>query len=294
MVALAAGIDRWSGMSLLVTQFEPLTRDPAMALFGLLTLTWQPDYLDILPMYLVILALLPVMVGVHRLHPYAPFALSIGLYIAVWTTGLNLVGNPWNGAGWFLNPFAWQLVFFTGFAFGMKWLPAPRLGDPWLLALSAIILVAAVPISFWGIQDIWSTARDIESFIFGANGKSDLHILRFVHFLALAYVVLSLIDPIRDRLDQGAGGVLIRIGQQSLATFLASLVLARIAGAVLDLAGRDTLTVAIVNLAGLALVLAVAIVVAWFKSSPWAGGQDTARRPDSGMHSPITRVREAS
>jgi len=38
------------------------------ALFGLLTLTYVPNYFDILPMYLVILAMMPVMYALARVH----------------------------------------------------------------------------------------------------------------------------------------------------------------------------------------------------------------------------------
>ena len=41
----------------------PFFRDTATNLVGFLTLTYVPNYFDILPMYLVILALIPVVLG---------------------------------------------------------------------------------------------------------------------------------------------------------------------------------------------------------------------------------------
>ncbi|MGE7471494.1 OpgC family protein [Bosea sp. NPDC003192] len=298
LIALAAALDSVFGLSELAEQFPPLLTDPANALLGIATLTWQPDYLDILPMYLVILALVPVMMLGRRLHPLLPFLIAALLYAAVWTKGINLPGNPWNGAGWFLNPFAWQLIFFVGFFIGMKWLPMPRLGDRRLMLATALFLLVSLPLSFWGILERWTLAQAARDLLLPASEKTDLHILRVLHFLVLAYLVLSLIEPWRNRLDRGAGHLLVLIGRQSLAAFLASAVLARLLGAVADMAGRSEPLVALLNLTGFALILATAVAVGWFKRAPWAGPdrKPTAENQEQaalGAALP-TRVREAS
>lgn len=299
VIGLAGLLDRAFGLAELARQFGPLIVDPEGALLGLVTLTWQPDYLDILPMYLVILALVPVMMALRRLHPALPFALSGLLYALVWTSGLNLPGNPWNGAGWFLNPFAWQLIFFIGFFLGMGWLPAPRLRERGLMLACALVVILAVPLSFWGILEHWPAAQALRDLLLPASEKSDLHLLRLLHFLALAYLVLSLIEPLRDRLDKGPGHLLVLIGRQSLAAFLASILLARLAGSLADMAGRSEPVIAALNLAGFALILAVAVVVGWFKRAPWSGPVPRAEAKPQGEPAaaglPLpTRVREAS
>lgn len=298
-IALAALIDHSFGMAELAEQFGPLLTDPAGAILGLVTLTWQPDYLDILPMYLVILALAPAMMALRRLHPALPFLLSGLLYALVWTSDLNLTGNPWNGAGWFLNPFAWQLIFFIGFFLAMKWLPAPRLRDGRLMLICAAFLLVSIPLSFWGVLEHWPLAQTLHDLVLPASEKSNLHLLRPLHFLALAYLVLSLIEPVRDRLDKGFGHLLVLIGRQSLAAFLASVILARLAGSIAELAGHSELAVAALNLAGFALILATAVGVGWFKHAPWAGPMPKAEASPSSQPAmtgfPLpTRVREAS
>jgi hypothetical protein len=134
--------------------------------------------------------------------------------------------------------------------------------------------------------------------ILPASEKSNLHLLRVAHFLALAYVALTLVDSWRTRLDRGPGHLLILIGRQSLATFLASLALARLAGVAADMLGRDAAVMAAINLAGFAAILGVAVVVGWFKSAPWSGPKP-APRPLAGAENaaqpmPDARVREAS
>lgn len=246
-----------------------LVRDPMTAFAGLLTLRWLPGYLDILPMYLVILGLVPVMMAAASLHRLLPVALSLTLYGLAWTTGLNLTGNPWTGYGWFFNPFAWQLIFFTGFGFGMGWLRPPPLGERrWMLLAAAIVLVS-LPLSFWGVHQEFPAIERLYMAILPMNEKTDLHWLRYVHFLALAYLVVSLVEPHRARLSQGPAMVVVRVGRQSLATFLVSLVAARVASLAFHLLGTGFVVSFLINLAGVGLVIATALTVGWFKGNPW-------------------------
>lgn len=268
MFAAEAG---FPGQGLNTDPLPDLLRDPATAIAGLLTLRWLPGYLDILPMYLVILALIPVMMAASLLHRLLPFALSLALYALAWGTGLNLVGNPWTGLGWFFNPFAWQLIFFTGFGLGMGWLRPPPLRDRGWLALAGAIVLASIPVSFWGFHQLVPALGEVYAAILPGNEKTDLHWLRYVHFLALTYLVLSIVEPHKARLGHGAAMVVVKVGRQSLATFLVSLVAARIASLLFHLAGEGVWITLSINLFGLGLVVVTAYTVAWFKSSPWIG-----------------------
>jgi len=64
--------------------------------------------------------------------------------------------------------------------------------------------------------------------------------------------------------------ILMKIGQQSLAVFIFSMVLARFNGFWLDQWGRDvTWHTFLVNFVGVALLIAVSYGVGWIKSQPW-------------------------
>lgn len=273
LAALAVVVQRlgW-GNAYYEEHIDPIAKDPATAILGLITLRWLPGYLDILPMYLVILGLIPVMMALRRVHSALPFALSLGLYLAVWLLGINLTGNPWNGFGWFFNPFGWQLVFFAGFAIGMKWLIPPQYGQKPLLILCGAFVLAVIPISFWAFQNAFPALARLHDLLLFGNEKTDMHILRLVHFLAVAYLVLSLVAALKPRLDAGIGRHIVKVGQQSLASFLLSLVFARLAGVALDMYERAPLPTALINLAGLLLIVAGAYGISWFKSAPWAQG----------------------
>ncbi len=118
-------------------------------LVGLLTLTYVPNYFDILPMYLVILALIPVVMLLARLDTRLVAVLCLTLWAAATAGLLSLPAELWfdNGStrAWFFNPFAWQLVFFTGFALMSGWLPAPPVRR-WLVWLALATVVVSVPL----------------------------------------------------------------------------------------------------------------------------------------------------
>jgi hypothetical protein len=240
-------------------------REPGEGLFALMTLTFTPSFLDILPMYLVLLAMLPLVMLVGRFSPMLAMAALAGLWLTVQVTHLNLPGGQGPGGMWFFNPFAWQLVFFTGFAFGLGWLKAPRFEKGALFWFCAAFLLASVPLNFWGFTQNIPALGAAHEWLIGADGKTNLNPLLYLHFLASAYVVLTLIDPYRARL--AAFSPIIEVGQQALATFMASIALAWGLGMVLDVTGRDLLTTTAANLAGFAGLIAVARLAKRYKSA---------------------------
>ena len=245
-------------------------------LIGLFTLTYVPNYFDILPMYLVILALIPVMMALARVDVRLAMLFSGALWVAA-GMGLNLPAELWfekpSTRPWFFDPFGWQLVFFTGFALMSGWLPAPPVRR-WLIALAVAVVVVSVPFAWYKIIDQSAFVREWRHDWAALIDKSNFGILRFVHFLALAYLAWVAVGPggVRLRADGGTGaviGLICRVGQQSLPVFAASMVLARGFGAVLDVWGREPLPTLAVNLIGMATIVAVAHVAAYFKSAPW-------------------------
>ncbi|MEM9332689.1 MAG: OpgC domain-containing protein [Pseudomonadota bacterium] len=289
--------------------------------FGIMTLTWVPNLFDILPMYIVVLAMIPVVMGIKMLSNKW---FALGFIALVWliaqdgvgqlfgfSQGLNLPAEPWSNRTWFFNPFGWQLVFFTGFAFMMGWLPKPPV-KVWLVVLAAVIVLIYVPFSFWGIYrnvDNIVLTQEAARGLFGVENlgsllldhsrlkqeglepftifqvarenywefmeKSDVGILRYLHFLLLAYIFWSLAGEGGRNLDfKGALGrnfvkVVHKVGQQSLAVFLASIVLSRFGGFILDIIGKSWSKMILVNGSGILVLIGVAYLVGWLKKTPW-------------------------
>jgi hypothetical protein len=271
----------------------PFLKNTGANLIGLMTLTYVPNYFDILPMYLVILMLIPVMMALVRLDVRLAFALSLVLWVAG-TAGLNLPAELWftepTGRGWFFNPFGWQLVFFTGFALMAGWLPAPPVRRE-LVLLALVIVLLSVPFAYHKIIGASEFVRGWRSDWSVLFNKTDFGILRFVHFLAIAYLAWVAVGPGGARLRRaGWSGavvaVVMQVGQQSLAVFAASMVMARVLGAFLDLLGGGALAAAAVNLTGFAIIIGVARLAAFMKAKPWKTASPRAATSDRPVENP--------
>ena len=246
----------------------PFMQDPGHLLVGLLSLTYVPNYFDILPMYIVILGLMPLMIFASRRHPYLPFAAMIVLWLGAQAGLTQLPAEPWSSRTWFFDPFGWQLLFFTGFFLMRGNLPVPPL-DRRFMVLAIGIVFVTVPFAWIRFQEdhpfFQMAARNI-AFL---TGKSDFGLLRFVHFLALAYIAVHAVGEKGARLRGPVVRVLMVVGQQSLAVFVTGMVIAQPIGIALDHAGRTAGAEAIGNILGFSTLVAVAYLVRWFKAAAW-------------------------
>lgn len=303
VATLLAGLDIWfdGGGTRYIGSLNlwKFFQNPGPQLVGLMTLTYVPNYFDILPMYMVVLMMMPFVMAISRLHPggVAVLVLTIwllaqkSLVVALGVPDLHLAlpAEPWSDRRWFFNPFGWQLIFFTGFAFMRGWLPKPPV-SAWLIAVAAFVLIANLPLSNIGVRAV---ARDwffvtqgdnpviqARMALAGLINKTDFGLFRYLHFLALAYLAWVLAGDKGARLlAQGTGvlargwqatlAVILKVGQQSLAVFVVSMFTARVMGFALDMTGRTVMTVWLVNIAGAAVLVGVAYGAGWFKTHPW-------------------------
>ena len=247
---------------------QPFFAEPRQGLLHLVTLTYVPNYFDILPMYLVVLAMVPGVMALARLGPAAALAACSTLYVAQFAWGWDLPAEWWSDRPWFFDPFAWQLLFFAGFALATGWLPVPP-HRRWLLWLAAAFVLVLVPVSW---RPLWTEVAWLE----WANhalapwaDKTHFGPLRLLHFLALAYLALWIVRRWPWLLASPLAQALSAIGQQALPVFLWSMCLAQALGMALDQAGRGPLNVLAANLLGLVSLLGVARLARLVKSQPW-------------------------
>jgi hypothetical protein len=259
-------------------------------LLNFMTLRYVPNYFDILPMYMIVLVMMPLVMALARINLWLVAGCVAGIWLLAqkaWLTQLGLgawhlefPAEPWTERSWFFNPFGWQLIFFSGFAFMRGWLPRPPV-TPSLILLAALVVLVNVPLSNIGVRALdlgwaaeWRRANA------ALIDKSDFAVLRYVHFLALAYLVwVAAGDKGANLLARGAGAlsrlwaktlaVILKVGQQSLAVFVVSMFTARIMGFAMDVIGRDLASTLLVNLAGGSVLVATAYGAGWFKSQPW-------------------------
>jgi hypothetical protein len=262
----------------------PFLDDPARMLLGYATLTYVPNYFDILPMYFVILALFPIVMAAAMVGRGA-VALVVGaIYVVAYARLLDLPAESWSERAWFFNPFSWQLLFFLGFAFGRGWLVPPGY-DRGLMLGSLAVVIAALPFSCqygWSCFAGWGAVPwfgEVHQVLAPLIDKTHLAPLRVIHFLAIAYLAYTLAGEGGRRLRGSFVPSVQLVGRQTLAVFLAGLVLAQALGVVLDVIGRDFATVALANIGGCLALFAVAAFCEWFKSFPWAHARAVAPEP---------------
>ena len=249
-----------------------LSGETGANLVGLLTLTYVPNLFDVLPMYLVILAMIPVVMALSRLGVWAVGAFVIGTWLVATFGYASLPAEPWSDRVWYFNPFGWQLVFFAGFAFMMGWLPAPWI-DRRLVIACIVFLIATVPLATEWIHTQVGVAGQMREALGSLIGKTNFGILRFAHFLAIAYLAYAWAGANGDRirhLHQPTVRVITKVGQQALAAYLTGQMMAMLCGIFLDQLGHTFLLTAIANVVGFAALIAVAYIVGYFKSAPWA------------------------
>ena len=277
---------------LFVEHSEGLWEIPDM-LFRFMTLKWVPNLFDILPMYMVILEMMPLVIFLARIH----FGLVVAFCLTLWVLGqrsfmealglpyFNFTAEPWVGNDdwqrrWFLNPFGWQLVFFTGFAFMRGWLPKPPVNAV-LIGIASFVVLANVPLSNIGVREFgfeWAREWRIENR--QLISKSDFGVLRYVQFLSLAYLAWVIAGDKGHRLRATATHIgariwdkiltiILKVGQQSLAVFVVSIFVARFNGFAMDMLGRETGTGLAVNAFGCGCLILTAYLAGWFKSVPW-------------------------
>jgi hypothetical protein len=279
----------------------PFLNHPGPALTGLFTLTYVPNYFDILPMYLVILGMIPVMMALARVDARLALAASAGLWLVTTLTGFGLPAEAWFANGstreWFFNPFGWQLVFFTGFAFMAGWLPAPPVRR-WLVLVAVAVVVLSVPLAWYRVIGVLPAVREWRQDWAVLFDKTHFGVLRYLHFLALAYLAWVAVGPGGARLAAVPAlapvvGLVVRVGQQSLAVFAASMVMARALGAVLGSLGGGWAAALAVNLAGMAAIVAVALVAGYVKRQPWQTAR-AARPVPRGGAMPVAGLPQAA
>ena len=296
---------RYIGTLNLVPFFDGVTRGGELVsttadqMVGIFTLTYVPNYFDILPMYMVILVMMPAVMALSRVNIYLMFAVIAVVwlfaqegvldYFEAGDMTINFPAEPWSQRQWFFNPFGWQLVFFTGFAFMRGWIPAPPV-KWWLIALALLVVLANIPLSNIGVRAV---NREWFGLVMEGNpviewrvankpwiSKSDFGLFRYIHFLSLAYLAWVAAGVGGHRLiASGAGmlsrvwggivAVIMKVGQQSLAVFLFSMVFARVLGFAYDQIERSTTVVTIGNLIGCAALIGVAYFVSYIKGQPW-------------------------
>ncbi|MGL4437684.1 MAG: OpgC family protein [Bosea sp. (in: a-proteobacteria)] len=286
--ALLLSLDRLSDSTELEQRYalSALIAAPAEMVAALATLRYVPIYFDILPLYIVLLAATPLVVLLAKNSPRLLLGIMSAFWLMAQTGQFNLPANPLTGAGWYFNPLAWQFLFFAGFGMTAGWFPVPR-RTPFRMALALVIVIGSVPLTFWPFHDAFPMLGDAYTAIYPADAITRLHPLRLIHVLALAWLFAKLLEGQGEMLSRPVVAPLIAVGQQALPTFIAGVFLSALGGVALDHIGRGDMSVAVVNLTGMALLVLVAYVAR--SSKRLAAGFSSSTLQNSHLPPPLQK-----
>lgn len=235
--------------------------DPVNTHIGLVLLTHQLGYFDILPLYVVLMLVAPLIVLIHRQAPNWLFALSLTIYLATLIFRIQI--QSWPGEGqWFFNPLAWQFVFVLGFQMarvrGVGGFVRCHIFWIRLVALP-IILVAAVAVAV----GFWPDATKVpEPKLLFLLSKTYATPIRLIQFLALV-AVFSAVYPYLQKWMRPLVDFFSRLGRNSLNVFCVGSVLS-LAGQILRFVFRGSVSVDIlIAVVGIGLLFATAWLSEW-------------------------------
>ncbi|WP_332682305.1 OpgC family protein [Bosea sp. (in: a-proteobacteria)] len=260
---------------------QPFFSDTPTAIVNALGLTYQPYYLDILPLYIVLLALFPLIYVAARTSPLPTLLLSLVVWQGAAHLGLNLPNHP-GEAGWFFNPFAWQVIFVLGVVLGRLALVGarlPKLPALDLLAIAVVVFAAAVKLSSSNLlAGVPLLGEWIDGLQIGID-KTNLAAARVMHLLALVWLVLRYLSPEAALLRSRIGRGLAVIGRHSLEVFCAGIVLA-IAGQIILAETSFVLWVQLlVNLTGITILAGLGMFLSWYKTLTARAAGATREQP---------------
>jgi hypothetical protein len=164
----------------------------APTVIGIVLLTHQLGYFDILPLYVVLMHCAPLVAITRRLCPLLLLPVSVAIYLGALIFNWNMPSWPVEGR-WYFNPLSWQLIFVLGFELADEnsaigtWVNQHAFRLRWLASFGVMLGALAVFMHIW--PDPTRVPWPPLFFVFN---KTYLSPARLLHFLSLAMLFAGL------------------------------------------------------------------------------------------------------
>lgn len=239
-----------------------------------LLLNALPGFLDILPLYIVLLAIFPLIYVAMRTSVRLALAGSVLVWLAANFDHRLTLPNWLDANGWYFNPFTWQLLFTLGAALAQAMarhgggLPPRRWLAALCLAYLSFAFVQAAPWQDWDLPDARLFAME-------PPDKSRLSPWRLLDILALFYLLWAF-APFERLARHPAAAALRACGKHSLEIFALGCLLALFGRLAFRTWGHGWTLVLAINLTGL---VAMGVTALWLdreRAPARAGGLPAA------------------
>ena len=242
---------------------DVLAEAPYRAMLEALLLTFQPAYLNILPMYVALLAFFAVLLPLLR-RPFILGGISFALYAVVRVSGWNL--PSWTGGGWYFNPLAWQFLFVIGAILSQS-PPGVRI-DPRLVDAAAVAILTTGLLLLWLVWPSDSVSARVPRLFARALlmvDKEGLHPMRLLSILSLTWLTTRLVPFGARWLRSRFAAPVVLCGQHSLPVFCVGIALSFLGRLLMEQQGGGWAAQAAVNAVGPLMLIAVAGLAGWYR-----------------------------
>ena len=243
-----------------------LIADPMEFLKHGLLLEFKPLNMDVLPLYIALMATFPPVLWLLVRSPNLTLAASCATYVAALARGWNLPSYP-EGV-WYFNPFAWQFLFVIG-----AWVALDRTDAVGRLVRSRAALWAAAVFLALALVVVLTTRLGLAAAmpavlvdVFIPNDKTNLAPYRILHFLALALVVARFVPRDATALRSPLLRPASLCGERSLEVFCAGIFLSFVGYFLIELVSGSVAFQLLVSLGGIAAMTAVASYRTWIRN----------------------------
>jgi hypothetical protein len=244
-----------------------LVDSPIQTLTQGLLLKFKPLNLDVLPLYIVLMAFFPPVLWMMLRRPNLVMLASVALYFAARYFGWNL--NAFPTGQWYFNPFTWQLLFMFGAWFALGGANSSRrlINSSFTLYFGIAYLVFALVMTMAGRFPAFGDLFPGWLYdAFNPNDKTFLAPYRVLHFLVITFLVVRFLPKEWPGLEWPIFRPLIKCGQQSLAVFCVGVFLSFVAHFALMLSSGSLAAQVLVSVAGIAMLCGVAYYISWSKN----------------------------
>jgi hypothetical protein len=229
-IAILAAAALWADNPLLLEwhNASAVFHDPVPTHVGLVLITHQLGYFDILPLYVVLMVMAPGIALIDRYTPRLLLPLSLALYVLTLWAPISIPTWPVEGQ-WFFNPLAWQLIFVLGFAMaredGLGEIVRRHIAPIRIVALPIVLFALGIVLFNWW-PDPTTLPQPRLFFIFSKTYNSPPRIIQFLALIS----VMSFTYPYIRRIAPPLVEYLSMLGRNSLYVFCV--------GSILSLSGQ--------------------------------------------------------
>jgi hypothetical protein len=238
-----------------------LVQEPTKAAASALTLSYLPHLLDILPLYLVLLGLAPLLIVMVKRDYRIALLISGAAYLATWFSGWNL--DAGEGRQWYFDPFAWQFLYTLGMVtchISRTASERPRWDRMWLRASVGFIAFGLT--AAWLANGIGAVHVAPAAYLWPAD-KTLLSPLRVINVMALLYVFGYFVSPQAPWLKTKLADLFRACGRHSLSVYGVGVVLSCAGYVIMSESQWSPAASLIVNLSGISITFVLALTLDW-------------------------------